>query len=74
MTDGAQTPPGNPFIPANKLKAREFEIYAVGAGSAQQRQLELLQNRGLYFVQSIYDIPKLAFQVAQKICPSKYSE
>ena len=74
MTDGAQTPPGNPFIPANKLKARGFEIYAVGAGSAQQRQLELIQNSGLYFVQSIYDIPKLASEVAHRICPSKYNE
>ena len=74
MTDGAETSSGKSVIPANKLKARGFEIYAVGAGSAQQRELDLLQNRGLYFVRSISDIPKLASEVAQKICPSKYNE
>ena len=77
VTDGAQTPPGNPNIPANKLKRRGFEIYAVGAGSSrtsrqQHRELAQLQNSGLYYVGRTSEIRNLAIEVGQAICPRKY--
>ena len=36
VTDGAQTEPGDPHIPADKLKSRGFEIYTVAAGDASK--------------------------------------
>ena len=73
VTDGVQTPPGNPFVPAEKLKARDFEIYSVGAGEVRshQRELERLKNKDLFFVRQATELPKLINQVAQSICPSE---
>lgn len=73
MTDGAQTEPGNPFKPADKLKQRGFEIYSVAAGDAKryQSQLERLKNRDLFTVSRASDMTKLVQDVAQAICPSK---
>ena len=70
VTDGVQTPPGNPFIPANKLKARDFEIYSVGAGQARHhfRELERLKNRDIFFVPDPTELPSLINKVAQSIC------
>ena len=72
-TDGVQTPPGNPFVPADKLKARGFEIYTVGAGAAKShyRELEKLKNKDVFFVPEARELPKLINQVAQSICPSE---
>ena len=73
VTDGLQTPPGNPFIPANKLKSRGFEIYSVGAGQAHANvfrdQLERLKNRDVFIVPHPTELPLLANKVAQSICP-----
>ena len=73
VTDGVQTPPGNPYVPAEKLKARNFEIYTVGAGQAKYhyRELERLKNKGVFFVPEASELPNLINQVAQSICPSE---
>lgn len=73
VTDGAQTEPGDPHIPADKLKARGFEIYTVAAGDARKyyRELQRLKNKGIFSVSEASDIPKLIEEVAQAICPSK---
>lgn len=74
VTDGLQTPPGNPFKPADKLKDRGFEIYAVGAGQDRSHYDELarLKNKDVYFVPEARELPKLINQVAQSICPSEW--
>ena len=74
MTDGAQTSPGNPYVPANELKKRGFEIYSVGAGDAKSHfyELERLKNKDLFFVHTAFEIPKLVTKVAQALCPRKY--
>lgn len=66
VTDDIQTPPGNPFVPAEKLKARDFEIYTVGAGQARYhyRELERLKNKDVFFVPEARELPKLINQVA----------
>lgn len=73
VTDGVQTPPGNPLEPAEKLKARDFEIYAVGAGRdrRQYEELERLKTKDVFFVPEARELPKLINQVAQSICPSE---
>ena len=73
VTDGAQSPPHNPYEAANKLKSRGFEIYAIGAGDARShyRELERLKNKELFFVPNPRDLPTKINEVAQSICPSK---
>lgn len=73
VTDGVQTPPGNPYVPAEKLKARNYEIYTVGAGQAKfhYRELERLKNKEVFFVPEARELPTLINKVAQSICPSE---
>ena len=73
VTDGAQTKPGDPHIPADKLKSRGFEIYTVAAGDAREydQELKRLKNKEKFSVSEASDVPKLIGNVAQAICPSK---
>ena len=57
MADGAQTKPGDPHIPADKLKSRGFEIYTVAAGDARKyyQELERLKNKDMFSVCPLID-------------------
>jgi len=73
VTDGAETRKGASRKPAEKLKARGFEIYSVGAGEGRQhqRELERLKNKDVFFVPAAKELPSLINRVAQSICPSE---
>ena len=73
VTDAAQTEPGDPHIPADKLKSRGFVIYNVAAGDARKyyREMDRLKNKDMFSVSEASGVPKLIDEVAQAICPSK---